>query len=83
MFDAPSAGVLALRLRSTGRHAVLLAGGRVVFAAAGKRSVVLKLSHNWSRALRRARHLRVVLNATFTPRGGAPGSATLTVTMSR
>jgi hypothetical protein len=66
-FTAPGAGALAVQLRGGGK---VLASGRLVFTAAARRSVAVKLTRRGARALRHARRLRVTLRAAFTPAGG-------------
>jgi hypothetical protein len=83
---APVAGTLALKLTTGGTaaaKATTLASGRAVFAAAGKKTVVLKLSKKGVRVLRHKRKLKATLRATFTPKGGAAVSARKPVTLRR
>ena len=54
-----------------------------MFAAAGKKTVVLKLSKKGVRVLRHKRKLKATLRATFTPKGGAAVSARKPVTLRR
>src|SRR5205085_897343 len=85
-FTAPAAGTLALKLTTTGaaaRKATVLASGRAVFAAAGKKAVVLKLSSKGVKVLRHKRKLKGTLSATFTPNGGAAISAKRSVSLKR
>jgi hypothetical protein len=58
---------LAVQVRA-GR--AVLASGRLVFIAAGRRSIAVKLTRRGTWALRHARRLRVTLRAAFTPAGG-------------
>ena len=85
-YTAPAAGTLALKLTTTGaaaRKATVLAAGRAVFAAAGKKAVVLKLSSKGAKVLRHKRKLKGTLSATFTPNGGAAISAKRSVSLKR
>jgi hypothetical protein len=85
-YTAPGAGTLALKLTTTGaaaRKATVLATGRAVFAAAGKKTVVLKLSSKGAKVLRHKRKLKGTLSATFTPSGGAAMSAKRSVLLKR
>jgi hypothetical protein len=79
-FTAPGAGLLAMKLT---RKSTVLAGGRHRYAAAGKGTLTLKLSKKGKRAVRTARKLKVMLSATFTPRGGKAVSARKTVQLKR
>ena len=82
-FSAPGRGTLTLRLSTTGKHAVVVASGKLVFAGAGRRSVVLTLTTKGKTAIRHARTLRGRLKATFTPRGGHAATSTSAVTLSK
>jgi hypothetical protein len=66
-FNAPSAGALAVQLRG---GTTVLASGRLVYTAPGRRTVAVKLTRRGIRALRHARRLRVTVRAAFTPVGG-------------
>ena len=74
MVTAPSAGTLTIQLATTGRRRTVLASGRWVFASAGKRTVVLRLSSQGLGLLRHSRRLNTILTVTFTPRGAGPTS---------
>jgi hypothetical protein len=74
-FAAPSAGTLTL-----GAGVV---GGRLTFAAAGRKTAVLKLTSKGAKRLRHARRIRLTLTARFAPRGGATVSATRKLTLKR
>jgi len=85
-FTAPAPGALALRLTTSSaaaKKATVLATGRAVFAAAGKKTVVLKLSSKGKKVLRHKRKLKATLSATFTPKGGAAISAKRSVSLKR
>jgi WD40-like Beta Propeller Repeat len=74
-FAAPSAGTLTL-----GAGVV---GGRLTFAAAGRKTAVLKLTSKGAKRLRHARRIRLTLTARFAPRGGTAVSATRKLTLKR
>jgi len=78
-FDAPGAGTLAVGVTASAR----IAGGSRTFAAAGKKTVIVKLSRKGSRLLRHARSVRLTLSARFTPRGGSATTATRKLTLKR
>jgi hypothetical protein len=85
-FTAPTAGTLALSLSASGAAAkkpVVIARGKQVFAAAGKRAVTLKLTSKGKRVLKHARKLKATLTASFTPQGGSATSAKAKVTLKR
>ena len=64
-------------------RAVLLASGRLTFAAAASERMRLHLTSAGRRLWRRDRGLRLVIGETFVPVGQKPISATTTVTVSR
>jgi hypothetical protein len=82
-FTAPGAGTLTVVLQTTGRHPIALAVGRVVFAAVGRRSLVLKLSRTGTGRLRYAHHLNATLKIKFTPRSGVARTALKGVSLSK
>ena len=85
-YTAPGPGTLALKLTTTGaaaKKSIVLATGRAVFAAAGKKAVVLKLSSKGKKVLRHKRKLKGTLSATFTPNGGAAVTAKRSVSLKR
>jgi hypothetical protein len=85
-FNAPSAGTLTLKLTTTGaaaKRSITLASGRLVFAAAGKKKVTLKLSSKGKKVLRHRRKLKGTLSASFTPKGGKATSTRKSVSLKR
>lgn len=86
-FTAPAPGTLALKLTASGAAAkkkpVVIASGRASFPAAGKKTVVLKLTSNGKKVLKHKRKLKATLSATFTPTGGVAISAKRTVSLKR
>ncbi|HEY7629547.1 MAG TPA: hypothetical protein VH817_02540 [Thermoleophilaceae bacterium] len=85
-FDAPSAGTLTLKLTTTGaaaKRTTTLASGRLVFAAAGKKKVTLKLTGKGKKVLRHKRKLKGTLTASFTPKGGKATSTKKSVSLKR
>ena len=65
-FQAPGPGTLAVTLTAPS----VLASGKLLFKAAGKRTVVVKLTRKGKRVLRRAHRLKATLRLSFTPKGG-------------
>ncbi len=57
---------------------VLVASGRVAFAAAGKKKLKLRLTSAGRSLLKRSRSLRLTATATFTPHGRTPVTVTTT-----
>ena len=82
-FTAPAAGTLTATLSTRGRHPSVLAGGRVRFASAGKRTLTLTLAGARVALLRHARHLSCTLTVRFTPATGAASSASGSVSLTK
>ncbi len=82
-FSAPGSGTLTVQLISNGRHGIVVAGGRLVFAGAGKRTIALKLTRGGRVLLKRSKHLNGTLTVSFTPRGRARSSVTQRVSLSK
>ena len=82
-FVAPAAGTLTMQLSTMGRHSIVVAGGRVVFPAAGKRTLVLAVTRKGLNLLRHARNLKGTLVIKFVPRGGASTGLSLRVSLGR
>jgi hypothetical protein len=85
-FTAPAPGTLTLALTASGAAAkkkVTIASGRATFAAAGKKTIALKLSRKGRKVLKHKRKLKGTLSATFKPTGGKAVSARSSVTLKR
>jgi hypothetical protein len=83
-FEAPSAGTLTAKLSAgSARNAVTIASGKLVFAAAGRRALVLKLSHRGAKLLGSVHSLDATLRLGFTPKGSAATSVTGRLTLTR
>jgi hypothetical protein len=82
-FTAPAAGTLTVSLATTGRHPFAVASGRVVFAAAGKRALTVRLLRSAARRLRHAPRLNGTLTIKFTPHQGAAKSTKQRVSIPR
>jgi hypothetical protein len=83
-FQAPGPGTLTASLTAgAGHRATTLASGRLVFPAAGRRTLVLKLSRKGAKLLAGARTLAATLGLSFTPRGSTAITATRRLTLSR
>jgi hypothetical protein len=82
-FVAPGAGTLTMQLTTTGRHPIVIAGGRVGFVTAGKRTLVLALTKKGLNLLRHAGRLNATLVIRFVARGGASSSLSLRVSLRR
>ena len=77
-FTAPGAGTAVVKLTSASR---LLATGKAQFKAAGKRTLVVRLTRKGVSTLRHARRLRTTLQASFTPQGGKATTVKLAVAL--
>jgi hypothetical protein len=88
-FTAPGPGGLAASLaaktitNSAAKVPAVLGSGRLTFAAAGKKTLVVKLGRKGRKLLRHARKAKLTLSATFTPQGGAAATVKKSVALKR
>ncbi len=83
-FKAPAAGTLDVSLAvGSGPHAKTIASGTLVFPAAGRRTLVLKLSRKGAKLVGQVRTLHATLRLSFTPKGSTPVSAAGQLTLTR
>lgn len=83
-FQAPSAGTLTATLSAgSARNAATIAGGKHVFGAAGRRTLVLELSRQGAKLLAVVRSLDATLRLGFAPKGEAAASVTGRLTLTR
>jgi hypothetical protein len=81
-FTAPSAGKLVIDWFTTVKgKQVMVASATMVFHAAGKATVKLKLSSKGRKLLKAAKTVKIATKATFTPTGGTPTESTKTTTL--
>jgi hypothetical protein len=83
-FEAPTAGTLGARLSAgSGRRAQAIAAGTLAFAAAGRRTLALKLSQKGAKLIGRAHRLHATLRFSFTPAGSSSSSVASQLTLAR
>jgi hypothetical protein len=83
-FNAPSAGTLSAKLSAgSARNAATIASGSLVFVAAGRRALVLKLARRGAKLLAGVSSLDATLRLGFTPKGSAATNVTGRLTLTR